>query len=289
MQKIRIGFIGLGLMGNPMATNIHKAGFPLTVYNRSVKRTAEFKKLGISIATSPKELARQSDVVITMVTGPTDVEDVLFGNDGVAKGKHVGLVVVDMSTIGVSAAKEIGKKLKQENIDFIDAPVTGSTMRAKSAELTIFIGGNEKTFEKIKPMFLAMGNNLCYIGVTGTGQAIKLVNNALVAIATAGLAEGMLLADALKISRQNAAKALQDTPVFSAYMKMKLPNMVNDDFTTAFSVANMHKDLLLALKELKKSKKKLPILSLVAKLFGATKERGMGDKDISAVLSVLAS
>lgn len=137
-NKLKVGFIGLGLMGNPMAKNILKSGFSLSVYNRSKERTKEFKKLGAEIYDSPKELAENVDVIVSMITGPKDVEDVFLGKSGVAKGAKKGLIAIDMSTIGPAAAKNIYKNLQKQEISFLDAPVTGSVIRAVSGELTIF-------------------------------------------------------------------------------------------------------------------------------------------------------
>ena len=215
MAKLKIGFIGLGLMGNPMSKNILKKGFEVSVFNRSAKRLSEFKKLGVSIFKTPKELAANSDVVITMITGQKDVEEVLFGKDGVVKGAKRDLVVIDMSTIGVKSAKNISKKLKKYGIEFIDAPVTGSVVRATSGELTIFIGGDEKVYAKVKPVLSAMGTNLQYMGPSGSGQAIKLINNAIIASQLTALAEGMILADTLKLSRKKVAEVLSTTPLAS--------------------------------------------------------------------------
>lgn len=285
-NNLKVGFIGLGLMGNPMAKNILKNGFDLTVYNRTQEKTKEFKKLGASIASSPAELAQQSDVIITMVTGPEDVKEV---TDQIATYAHPGLTVIDMSTIGPSAAQEISEKLAKKDVQFLDAPVTGSVPRAITGELTIFIGGNKKVFDKVKPVLQAMGKTLHYIGPTGKGQAIKLINNLLVGETITALAEGMLLADSLNLPRQSVMDALSDVPAISPFMKLKMPNMVSNNFPAIFSLANIKKDLNLALTEAGKDKNRLPILKLVEKLYSKGIKQGLSDQDLSAILEVLIS
>lgn len=279
----------MGLMGNPMAKNLLKAGFSLSVFNRSKSKTAEFKKLGCQVFHSPRELAANSDVVVSMVTGPEDVKEVMLGKNGVVHGIHEGLIAVDMSTIGPAAAMKIAEQFKKLNIDFLDGPVTGSVVKATSGELTIFIGGKKEVFEKIKNVFLAMGKNLQYMGPSGAGQAIKLINNMIAAIEVTGLAEGMLLADALGLSRRKVALALENAPITSGYLKMKFENYINDDYSVAFSMKNMRKDLRLAISALSISKKKfdLPLLKLTEKLLDKGVANDLGKKDLSAVIKVI--
>lgn len=284
---LKIGFIGLGLMGNPMAKNIHKAGFDLHVFNRNKKKTEEFKKLGAKAHETIKDLTNEVDVVITMVTGPKDVKEVLFGKNGVVTAGKKALTVIDMSTIGPTAAIEIARKLKKHGIHFVDAPVTGSIPRAITGELTIFIGGAKDVVEKVKPVLSAMGKTLHHIGENGAGQAVKLVNNHLVAATVSALAEGILLGDILKIKREKLASALGETPAFSPFMKLKLPNFVKNDFPTLFSVSNMQKDLSLAKKEVRKVKKNLSILTLIEKIFKQGIAQKIAQEDISAIVKVM--
>lgn len=284
---LKIGFIGLGLMGNPMAKNIHKAGFDLHVFNRNKKKAEEFKKLGVKVHETIKDLTNEVDVIVTMVTGPKDVKEVLFGKNGVVTAGKKVLTVIDMSTIGPAAAIEIARKLKKHGIHFVDAPVTGSVPRAITGELTIFIGGAKDVVEKVKPVLSAMGKTLHHIGENGAGQAVKLVNNHLVATTVSALAEGMLLGDILKIKREKLAEALGETPAFSPFMKLKLPNFVKNNFPTLFSVANMQKDLSLAKKEIQKVKKNLPILTLIEKFFKQGITQKIAQEDISAIVKVM--
>lgn len=285
-QQHTIGFIGLGLMGNLMAKNIHKAGFPLVVYNRSRSKTKEFTSLGIRVVDSPKELVSFCDVIITMVTAARDVEDVLFGQHGVVTVKGKTTKIVDMSTIGPTAAKSIGKKLESYRLDFLDAPVTGGTYGAKSGELTIFIGGSEKLFEQLRPVFESMGNNLQYMGESGSGQAIKMINNYLIASSLVALSEGMLLADEMGLSRKTLSDALITTPAVSLAMARKIQNYVSKEYPLNFTIKNMRKDLTLA--RLEGKEKAYDMLTLVQSVYEKADDSGLSDDDYSQIIDVIS-
>lgn len=285
--KLRVGVIGLGLMGKPMAENILKKGFPLTVFNRTSSKVKPLVEKGAVAAKIPAELAKKSDVIITMVTASSDVEDVLFGNHGVIEGAHKDLVVVDMSTIGPTAAKKIANKLQKKGVQFLDAPVTGSTPKAITGELTIFVGGEENVFQKVKPVFEAMGTNIQYMGGVGSGQAIKLINNHIIAASIIALAEGMILADAMKISRGKIADVLKTVPAMSTYMNLKVPNFVKNEFPLLFSSANMRKDVKLAWKEAVADNQHLPILEQVVNLYEKASVSNLLEEDMSAIIKVI--
>lgn len=286
-NKLKVGFIGLGLMGIPMAKNILKKGFPLTIYNRTRPKTEELEKLGAKVSNSPSELAKNVDVVITMVTAGKDVKEVLLGEKGVVNGARKGLTVIDMSTIGPTWAREIARELSKKEIEFLDAPVTGSTPKAITGELTIFIGGKEEVFEKVKEILSAMGTNLQYMGGVGSGQGIKLINNHLIAASMVALSEGMLLADAIGLSKEKVAKTLKTVPAMSGFMNLKVDNFVKNEFPLLFSAGNMKKDLSLALDEAKKSKYNLQILEMVERLYEKTINEGLGNEDMSIVSKVI--
>ncbi|MBI2611416.1 NAD(P)-dependent oxidoreductase [Candidatus Gottesmanbacteria bacterium] len=280
---MKVGFIGLGLMGMPMSKNIIKAGFDLTVYNRTLSKSKQLQN-SAKTAKSPQELAKIVDVIITMVTAGKDVEEVLFGKNGVVKDAKKGLIVVDMSTIGPTYAKRIAKKLEKYSIKFLDAPVTGSTPKAITGELTIFIGGNRDVYEKVKSVLMAMGKNHHYMGPNGSGQAMKMINNQVLATTIEGLAEGMILADSMKISREKVAAVLKTVPAMSPMMNLKLPNYVNNTYPLLFSMANMSKDLTLALAEVKRDK--FPVLKrLEAEFRKATKK--YANEDFTVIIKEL--
>jgi 3-hydroxyisobutyrate dehydrogenase len=222
-----------------------------------------------------------------MVTAPDDVKQVLFGDQGVVKGSKKGLTVIDMSTIGPSAAKEIASTLANHDIEFLDAPVTGSTPGAINGTLTIFVGGNEEVFNQFKPVLEVLGTNIQYMGGIGMGQAIKLINNHLIAASVVALAEGMILADTMGLSRRKAAETLQTVPAMSAFMNLKIPNYVRNEFPLLFSAINMKKDLSLANGEAQKNNKKLPILSQVEKMYEELLKDHFEKEDMSIIIKLL--
>ncbi len=283
---MKVGFIGLGLMGSPMAKNIARKGFSLSVYNRSPEKTIGFEGMA-TICESPAEAARNSEIIVTMVTGPDDVKEICLGKNGIVEGSKSGTIVIDMSTIGPEAAREICNELKSKGIQFIDAPVTGSTPRAISGELTIFAGGDESSFVKAKPVLESMGKDIHYMGESGSGQAIKLINNMIVASIMTAMSEGMLLADAEGLPREKVMKALENTPAMAPFMKLKMPNFVKNEFPVLFTIRNMKKDLDLAKNEAKKGRKKLPVLEEVSRLYDEGTATGLGEEDVSAVFKVL--
>lgn len=286
LKKLRVGFIGLGLMGLPMAKNIIKAGFSLTVYNRTKSKTLELEKMGATVALSPLEVGRNSDVVITMVTGPKDVRQVLMGKNGVAANCECNPIVIDMSTIGPIAAQEIAQDLKTCGIVFLDAPVTGGTRGAESGELTIFVGGKVKTFESILTLLQSMGKNIHYMGGTGFGQAAKLVNNLIVGETIATLAEAFLLAEKMHLTRKKIASVLENVFAVSVNMKNKMPNMVMGKHPVTFSVANIRKDLHLAQLELEDTRS-LPLLKISEKFYKKAMKKGLAGHDLSAVIEAI--
>lgn len=284
MQK-RIGFIGLGLMGEPMTKNLLKHKFQVTVYNRTSSKTEPLVKLGAKTAKTPAEVAKNSDVVILMITAAKDVEEVLFGTTGIVSGAQKDLVVIDMGTIGPTAARNFAKKLAAKNIHYLDAPVTGSVPKAISGELSIFVGGDLEIFKNNADVFAAMGTNIQYLGPSGSGQAIKMINNYLIAASITALAEGMLMADALGLSRQRAAEVLQTVPAMSGMMNLKIPNYVKDEYPLLFTTANMHKDVSLAQSETEKTLD-LPLLNHIQKVM-ASAMKDYSDKDFSIIINLL--
>lgn len=278
---MRIGFIGLGLMGLPMAKNILKAGFSLSAYNRTADKARELT--GATIVQTPAELGQACDVVITMVTGPSDVEDVC---NKIATNPNKGLVVIDMSTIGPTAAKKIAKKLSVKGIDFVDAPVTGSVVRATSAELTIFIGGEMSVVEKVKPVLRAVGTTLHYMGGVGTGQAIKLVNNYFVGVEAVALSEGMMLADSMGLDRTRVAEVLQSASTgMSPAMKLVINDLATRTYPLIFSLANMQKDIRLAISEVQPSR--FTLMPAVKEIFDKGVAFGLADKNFSSIHQVV--
>ncbi len=270
-------------MGIPMARNILSKWGYLSVWNRTSGCADELISLGAKVCDSKKELAEDVDILITMVTAGEDVDAIFFGNDGCASSLQPGSIVIDMSTIGVEWAKKIGEKLSQTWIYFLDAPVTGSTPKAITGELTIFIWGDPLICDKARSVLSMMGTNIQYMGPIGSWQAMKLINNTLVAYSMIGLSEVMKLAPHLGLSLGRTAEVIKTLPVWSPYTAMKVDNFVWDDYPMMFSLANMMKDISLAHSEMEKAGISLGMLDLAHIQYQKWVEQGIGGMDVSAI------
>lgn len=284
----RIGFIGLGLMGSPMAANIARAGFPLTVYNRSVAKTAPLAALGAQVASSPKEVAEASDAVVAMLSDAGAVEAVLTGDQGLIAGSHPGLVMINMSTIGPDENRRFASMLSNVGAKLLDAPVMGSTGPAASGSLEILVGGDEDVFQEQQDVFRAMGKSLYYLGPQGSGSQMKLSMNLMVAAQLVCLAEAMVLAAKAGIDLAIAGKIISGSNISSNLTVRKVTNIVDNNFQPAFSLRNMHKDLALIMENAHRLGAALPASSVTHQLFTAAKERGYAEVDASSVYRVLA-
>jgi 3-hydroxyisobutyrate dehydrogenase len=283
---MKIWFIGLGLMGIPMAKNIVAKWWNLFVWNRTPERASELTTLWAVYCLDKREFAAV-DILITMVTAGSDVWDILFGSDGVVQYLKKDTIIIDMSTIWVEWAEKIWEKAKTFGIHFLDAPVTGSTPKAITGELTIFIGGDVSIYDRARPILSMMGTNLQYMWKTWNGQAMKLINNALVAYSMIGLAEVMKLSEHMWLSSEQTAKVIKTLPISSAYSIMKVDNFVWDTYPMMFSLANMSKDISLAHDQMQKYWLKLPMLEITESLYKKGIDVGIGSLDVSAIAKVL--
>lgn len=281
---MKVGFIGLGIMGFPMASNLIKAGYDLTVYNRTIEKAEKLK--GAKVARSPKEVAENSDVVISMVTDAPDVEEILFGENGVVKSNKRGLIFVDMSTNSPEFAKKTAKRLSEYGIEFLDAPVTGGDKGAREGTLTIMVGGKESVFKQVEPIFRAMGKTIIYVGDVGSGQALKLCNQVVVALNMVAVVEGLLLARSFGIDDEKLFTVLSTGAANSFTVQYYLPKIMKGDFEPGFKAAHLKKDLKYAL-EIANSKS-LPLLgtSLALQLYNAMVSIGMGEKGTQGLIKV---
>jgi 3-hydroxyisobutyrate dehydrogenase len=280
---MRIWLIWLWLMGIPMARNILAKWGDLSVWCRTPERASELIDLGAKFCNTKKELASSVDILITMVTAGSDVDVVLFSDDGCAESLTSGSIVIDMSTIGVEWAVSIDERLRERWIHFIDAPVTGSTPKAITGELTIFVWGEVEIYEKVKSVLAMMGTNLQYMGTTGSGQAMKLVNNALVAYSMIGLSEVMRLGGAMGLKSTKLSEVIKTLPVSSPYTAMKVDNFVRDEYPMMFSLANMAKDITLAHGEMEKHGLSLDMLTLTYEKYEKWVKKWLGWLDVSAI------
>lgn len=242
----RIGFIGLGIMGRPMAENLLKSGFSLTVHNRTRSKERPLADAGANVAASPAEVAVRSDIVITMVPDTPDVEAVLFGPSGVQEAARSDLLVVDMSTVSPDREREMATVLKEKGCELLDAPVTGGDVGARQASLTIMAGGEKSAFERALPVLRVMGKSIHHVGPSGAGQSLKLCNQILCAVNMMGLSEALLLADQSGIDLNQFLEVLGGGAGGSWQLTNLGPKMVRRELGPAFMVRLMQKDLSLA-------------------------------------------
>ncbi len=269
MQKMRVGFIGLGIMGKPMAKNIQKGGFPLYVYNRTASKAQELVDAGAILCSTPKEVAENSDIVITIVSDTPDVAAVLFGESGVVHGAKKGLIVIDMSTISPQQTRIFAKKLKEDDIFMLDCPVSGGDTGAIAGTLSIMCGGEEEAFEKALPVLNAMGKKVTLMGSNGAGQATKLCNQICLSSALLGVCESLLMATKEGLDCNKVIEVLSGGAASSYQLSVQGPKMVARDFSPGFLVDLFQKDLRLCAQTAQADHLSLPGSTLVACLYNA--------------------
>jgi 3-hydroxyisobutyrate dehydrogenase-like beta-hydroxyacid dehydrogenase len=284
----RVGFIGLGIMGSRMAANLRRAGFELTVHNRTLATARDWAaERGATVADSPAAVAERSDVLITMVVDGPQVESVLLGDRGAVHGAHEGLLCVDMSTIAPSDTRRIGAALAQHAVRFMDAPVTGSSPKAEDATLTIMAGGDAVDFERARPLFEAMGELVLHVGKLGDGEMVKLINNAVAAVNTAVVGQALLVGVATGIDLDALVRVMEAGSGGSAMLSLKSRPMREHDYTTLFKLEHMLKDVRLCLEEGQTAGAPFPFAALAREILTAAHGRGLGDHDFAALIEVL--
>ena len=276
-------------MGAPMARNLRKAGFEVTVTNRTLARAEALSRDGIAIAKTPREVAQRSDVVITMVVDSPDVEAVLFGPDGIASGAHDGLLAIDMSTISPKRTREFAERAAKNTPPFrtLDAPVSGGEIGAIEARLSIMIGGDPKDVERAMPLFQAMGKTIVHIGDHGAGQVTKLANQIAVAINNLGVSEALVFAKAQGIDLERTRSVIAGGAGSSWAMQNYAPKMLSGDFRAGFMVDLQQKDLRLVLDNAYADHVSLPGTALVHALYTALQKDGGGRDGNHALLKVI--
>lgn len=287
MSKERIGFIGVGIMGKQMAANLIRAGYELTVYNRSKKSVNELVSIGAKQASSPKEVAENSDIVIDMVTDAPDVEQVLLGKDGVLEGAASGTIVVDMSTNSPELATSLSSKLAEKDVDFLDAPVTGGDKGAREATLTIMVGGKSEAFDRCKPVFERMGKEIVYMGRSGSGQATKLCNQVAVSLHTLATCESLLLGASTGLDLNDLLKVLTSGAASSWNLINLGPKIVKRDFEPGFKSAHLTKDLRYVIKLAESNHIALPGSAVVYQLFNSVMAGNEGEKGTQILAKAL--
>lgn len=285
MPATRVGFIGLGIMGSRMAANLARAGFEVTVWNRTAQTAIDWvAEHGGARAQTPAELAAGADLVITMVVDGPQVEAVLLGPDGVAEGAADGLLCVDCTTIGQDAALKIGAALRERGLRLLDAPVTGSLPGARDGTLLIMIGGEAADVEEARPAFEAMGKTILHTGPLGAGQAIKVISNSVAAANAATVAEGLLAGKAAGVDLDMLVAVMEGGSASSRMLTLKHEPMRNHDFTPLFRLAHMVKDVELCL-----GASSVPFEAAERALadMRAAAEMGHADDDFAALLTAV--
>jgi 3-hydroxyisobutyrate dehydrogenase-like beta-hydroxyacid dehydrogenase len=281
----RVGFLGLGIMGSRMAANIARAGFPLAVWTHTPGKAERWASAhGATAHATPAEVARTSDVVVSMVVDGEQVAAILLGEHGVLEAAHPGLLCIDMSTIAPVDTRRIGAALHKRDVHMLDAPVTGSSPRAEAGTLTIMAGGEEADFARSRPLLETMGELIVHVGELGQGEMLKLINNALGAANAAALAEALLLARATDIDLDAFVEVVATGSGASAQLELKSKPMREHDYTTLFKTAHLLKDVRLCLEEAQGAGVPFPAAAHARDLLSATIGRGHGDEDYAAMI-----
>jgi 3-hydroxyisobutyrate dehydrogenase len=284
MNTKRIGFIGLGVMGKPMAVNLLKAGHKLTVWNRTLSKTGELSAAGASVAESPKKVAEKSDVAITMVTNSSDVEEVILGPNGVIHGAKPGFILIDMSTISPTVTRKIAEELSKKGVKMLDAPVSGGEVGAREATLSIMVGGPEETFEECLPFFKALGKRVTYMGNSGMGQTTKLCNQAICALNIQAVCEGLMLGAKAGLDLKKLLEVVTAGAAGSWMLSNLGPKMAEHDFKPGFRIRHQQKDLQLVLALASELGLPMPGTALVQQMLRAVEAEGLGDEGTQAAI-----
>lgn len=282
----RIGFIGLGTMGLPMAKRILEAGYPVTVYNRTLEKAQGLKSQGAEVASSPVQVAEQCEIVFTMLTADLAVEEVILGEQGLIKGASGGMILVDCSTISPTTSKKIANQLITLGVDMLDAPVTGSEPAAIEGTLSFLVGGKKECFEQCRPLFTVLGQKASYLGENGAGASAKLAHNVMAAINLLSLTEGLVIAKKSGIDPELFAEAIGGGGGRSNMLDMKLAKILGRDFRAHFATQLMHKDLRLASELSSELKLPVPVLSIVREMLQMAISQGYGDEDMCSVIKI---
>ncbi len=311
MTKPAIGLIGLGLMGKPMGLNLLNADYSLTVFNRTKSRADSLVAAGAKLASSPREVAACSDVLITIVSDPPALESVLWGtgssksdnssgqndqaehdsgehnsgeNFGAFAGLKKGSIYIDCSTVSPALARKIASAAAAKGVQFLDAPVTGGTWGAEKGELVFMVGGSAATLNAVEPILSAMGKKWFLLGDNGAGQTVKLAMNSLLAVEVEAFAEALTLVMRAGIAGEKLVEVMQSSMARAAVLDVKAPLLLKDDYTASFPLRLMHKDLTLALDLANELNVDLPTTTAAHRTYGKVKEASRDDVDYAAVM-----
>lgn len=280
----KIGFIGLGTMGLPMATNLLRKGYSLSVYNRTAEKSAELVSQGATAAATPADAAKDADVLITMLSNDIAIRQTFYDPKGIMEGIHPGMTVIDCSTISPHMSRTLQAELAEHAVQFLDAPVTGSKPAAINGTLLFMVGGSEEASNEHRDVFEAMGSRIVYMGPSGSGSYAKLAHNTIVGINAIGFIEGMALAAKANVDLNKFYEIVMAGAASSRQAELKGPKLLGRDFETQFSMQLMHKDLRLASQLTDQLQVTAPLLSLAKNVYEMGLSKGLGELDLSAIV-----
>jgi 3-hydroxyisobutyrate dehydrogenase len=286
-MKARIGFLGLGLMGGGMARNFLTKGHPLVVWNRTRSAATSLEKEGARVAATPREVAAESDVVVTSLSTPEAVEGVAHGSNGLFAGARAGLIWIETSTIGSGASKRLGAAASERGVRYIEAPVTGSKIGARDGKLLVMAGGTREDFDAALPFLEVFATRSIYVGPLGSAAIVKLIGNTIISFMLEGLAEGAVLGEKAGISLGTILEVVQASGYSSPYWAFKGGAIMRRDFETHFSIDLLHKDQALMLAEGAAQKVPLPGLAAIHQMTGTVRALGFGGEDIAAQIKAV--
>jgi 2-hydroxy-3-oxopropionate reductase len=283
----KVGFVGLGIMGTSMARNLIEDGHELVIHNRTRAKAEKLAKLGAEVATSPREVAGRSDVIITMLPGPPEVEEVLAGENGLLEGVRDGSLIVDMSTSSPLLAQELSRTANTRGVGMLDAPVSGGDIGAIEGTLSIMVGGKKEDFERARPLFEAMGKTIVHVGAAGAGQTVKACNQIVVALVIEAVSEALVLGSKAGVKPEKVIEVLSGGLAANKVMEVKGEKFLSHDFAAGGKVEYHRKDLGIALAAGRKYGVALPVTALVDQLFGTLVAQGKGGWDHSALITLI--
>jgi len=286
-MSTNIGWVGTGVMGAPMAGHLQAAGHKLFVYNRTAAKAQVLVDAGAVLCESPREVARQSEFVFSIVGYPVDVESTYLSTDGILAGAKAGSVVIDMTTSEPALAKRICKVARRQGVDVLDAPVSGGDIGARNAALAIMVGGEQSVFDRVKPLFQCMGKNIAYMGPTGAGQHTKMSNQILIAGTMIGTVESLLYAHRSGLNLEEVIAVIGSGAASSWSINNLGPRIVKGDFDPGFYIKHFVKDMGIALAEAKAMRLVLPGLALVNQFYQAAIAQGLEDLGTQGLYKVL--
>jgi len=286
-ERPAIGFIGLGIMGRPMALNLLRAGYPLVVHNRTRAKEQELIDEGAQSADGPRQVAERAEIVITMLPDSPDVERVYLGEDGVISGARAGQLLIDMSSIAPAVAQAVAAAAGSVGASALDAPVSGGDVGARDGTLSIMVGGPESAFDRARPVFDVLGKTVVHLGEAGAGQTAKACNQILVAVTIEAVSEALVLASKAGVDPERLLEVLSGGLAGNRVMEVRRRNFLEHDFTPGFKLALHHKDLGIALRTARELGVYVPTTALVDQMLGALEAAGDGGLDHSALLTLI--